>query len=112
MIIRNEKAAGKFTGGFKYTVLELIENEGVACVDYAAPEYENYRPGKMNPCTMEVDAGWVLGGYSKHRLEEVGPVDEILAGVRKVVGKTYDIKEKIKARGFTWDRGEKAWVKR
>jgi len=81
-------------------------------VDYADPIYEDYRPGKMNKCIMEIENGWVLSGYAKHPLTEIGNVEAILSRAKEVRGRTYDIREKIKERGFVWDKENKCWMRR
>lgn len=111
MIIQNEKAAGKFATGFKYTVLEMTQKDDTAYINYATPEYENYRPGKMNTCTMEIETGFITAGYCKHKLEPVGDVEKVLSEVNKVIGKTFALKEFLKEHGFRWDKNEAYWVK-
>jgi hypothetical protein len=105
--IENNKAAGKFASGFKYTVLECIDKDGGVVIQYASPVWKgDYNPRKQNACEMSVDDGVIYSGYAKHDFEWLGDCEEMVRNANWIKGRTYDIKEELKEMGFAWNREE------
>jgi len=110
--IKNIKAAGTHASGFAYTVLQARFDGDTVTFDYATPEWEDYRPGKMNYCTMQFVGGAIASGYKNHDPELLGEAEKWIEKAKVVRGKTYVIKDLIKQYGFKWDPVNKQWVKK
>lgn len=97
------------TSGWKWmdTVLAVTETaEGTIEVNYATPDrYEN--PNR-NTTEAYYNLDHVIYNQMGHRDLEAHGVD--MEQVREVYGKTYEIKEWLKAQGFKWNG--KGWARK
>ena len=90
-------------------VLECKKEGDEVKINYAPFYYpEDYRYGKRNKIIIEVRDGIIVG---RTKNKWVGKCNEMIDHVNKVSGRTYNIKEDIKQKGFTWDRKNKLWTR-
>lgn len=106
--VTNRKTRGGRVQGWKYTVLEAFEVEdGVIEVDYAEADHYN----DLNSQTTE--AVYLLEHciYNEMGTPEPRAYGIDMDKVNTIYGRTFDIKDWIKAQGFKWNGAMKAWVR-
>lgn len=87
-----------------YEAKPVAGENGVLEIGYAKKEYEQISRNKLKS-TSKINAGIVSDkyGYQDHNIN--------WNKVKEVRGKTYDIKDFIKKKGFSWNKDKKAWTK-
>jgi len=110
--IDNEYAAGTsyYGWGHKFTVLQGQKtSDGGINLDYSGGP-GNYNRGKLNQYESKIKGiGAVTSGYSKRDTDFYE--QDAFEDASYVYGKTFEIKDDLKEKGFKWNRDKKRWEK-
>lgn len=114
IVITTYKYAGQMATGFKETLIELSwkdRKNGILIATFGDVEYDNYRQGKQNNCTITANSGAAILIDSKGKTSLMGLASEFLGEAKTIEGKTFDIKSEIKAAGYSFNGNSKTWDK-
>lgn len=87
-----------------YEAKLISDEKGIIEIGYANMDYEQISRNKLKG-TVNLKAGIVEDkrGYKEHNIN--------WDNIKEIRGKTYNIQDLIKKKGFKWDGTKKAWVR-
>jgi|GEM_PF-4957259 len=110
------KRPGHFSGGWDYPVgswFEIIREGDVIKIETILPEVTERHRGYPKKGILHIPENAIWVEESRMSKRKVEALEKALTeNIKKVTGKTYLVRDILKAHGFTFDPNMKSWVRK